>query len=464
MPWTRQIWFSASIASIFFVAAIVVNACPYCPPTDATLSEKLADADGACLVKFLNAKNGEELSMQTTTLEVVKSLPMRQMFKQGEIITIPIGVTAEAGDQFLLMGQEKLGEMEWSLPIPVDELGTELIYISKAPSRERAPAERLLYYWKHLDSTTPLISNDSFAEFAQAKFDDVKLLAPNFDREKIREWLEDANPQYDVRRDFYGMLLGLCGNDDDAAFLEEKILAPIPERKNRLGTGGMMAGYLMLRGQPGLKILMENKVDAVPLELVNDDPRTVDLNAVRMTLSFIWEYRREQFSEESLRAAMRRFLDRIEFAELAVVDLARWKDWTILDRLIEGYGREPWETQSAKERIISFAISCRKDVSKTPGVELPESAVKAQKFLDSLNPDFVKSVKLNSGEILPLPSSVKKSNRPEDDSTPLEPLAAMATLATIMVLLAAFHQVKTSPRRTAIPSHLQQEYTPECST
>ena len=403
-------------------ATVAIQACPYCPPTDATLSEKVSEADAVCLVKFLSSENGEELSMQTTSLEIVGLIKPTPPYKIGGTIEIPIGVTAKVGDRFLLIGQRKEGLMEWALPVEMDD--ESLAYVQQAPSPEvSAKATRLLYFLNCLGNSNPIISNDAFGEFARAELEDVQRMIeqlpadPNKKnsranvRAKVRKWLEDPSPRLDVRRAFYGMLLGFCGNDDDAQFLEQKLLAPIDPRKNRLGIEGIMAGYLLLNGEPGLKQIVAMKIDALPVDLAEDDPRLVDLNAVRMTLSFLWDYRRSQFSENGLRAAMRRFLDRPEFADMAVIDLARWKDWSVLDRLINEFGHAPWETRSAQEKIVAYALSCRKDVPASAGDQLPEQARKAQIFLDSLDPNLVQSVKRASGGLSPAAKPAAKTER-----------------------------------------------------
>lgn len=380
------------------VESLSARSCPYCPPTDATLSEKLAESDVACVVKFTG-------SDPTAKFEVVKPLPNKDRFKKGEQILTDFDVTAAAGDQFLLLGQLVEQNMQWKLPIPLDELWSVYTYLIKAPPIESPRRDRLVYFLKFLDNENTAIANDAFSEFAQADFSDVAAVTASFSRRDVRRWLEDPNPQVDVRRAFYGMVLGLCGNDDDAEFLEKKIFAPIDPEKNRLGIEGMMGGFLLLRGQAGLEELIEKKIDSVPEDLPNDDPRLVDLNALRMTLSFLWDYRRSQFTEDSLRAAMRRFLRRSEFADLAVVDLSRWKDWASLDQLIAGYGKEPWDTTSAKEKVVAFALSCRRDAKVDSDAPLPEHAVKAQKFLDSLDPAIVDRVRRTLGGKAPAPRS-----------------------------------------------------------
>lgn len=425
MPGNRRDLVVGLVASLVTIASVFVQACPFCPPTDPTLSEKLAESDTACLVMFLSSVDGEELSMQKTIFQVLRPLKPSEDFKVDSQIEIPIGVTAKKGDVYLLFGQKKEGAMEWSLP---DEMNDEsLAYVEQAPSPEaKSKSERLVYFFNCLGNSNSKISNDAFGEFARAELGEVQRMLEQLPeqsdrktsrasvRAKLRKWLNDPNPTLDVRRGFYGMLLGMCGTEDDAKFLETMILAPIAPDKNRFWIEGVMAGYLMLRGEPGLRLIVEQKIDSLPRVVPISDPRLTDINAIRGTLSFLWDNRRPQFSDETLRVVMRRFLDRPEFADLVVANLARWKDWSTLDRLIAAYGREPWETRSAQEKIVAFALSCRKDVPANSGENLPEHAAKAQAFLDSLDPDFVKSVKQGSGGLVPPPKTRSKTVCPDN--------------------------------------------------
>lgn len=394
MPGARHSLFVTAICLIAFVHANVSPGCPYCPRSnEATLCERLASADIACIVKFVESKNGEELSMQTTTFQIEKLMKPFGSFKKNDRFVVSFGQTAKKGDPFLIMGQMQDNEMEWSLPIPLDELWGVYRYLDKAPSPERPADQRLSYFLKYLDNENQQISNDAFDEFARARFEDVVQIVPQLSRDDLRRWLNDPNPQLDPRRAFYAMLLGLCGNSDDARFLEQKIFAPIDPTRNRLGIDGMMGGYLILKREAGLKKLVEQKVLVVPKEVDPSDPRLSDMAALKMTLNFLWDFRRQDFTEDSLRTAMRAFLDRPEFADLAIIDLARWKDWTPLDRLIGEYGHEPWDTKSQKAKVVAYVLSCRKDAPPDANGKLPAHAVKAQEFLDSLDPEFVESVR-----------------------------------------------------------------------
>lgn len=415
MPRKWHIVLVAFVLGAILVGGTAVAACPYCPRFDFTLSTKLADADEACIVAFIDSKDGEELSRQSTRFQIKQFLKPSKKYKVGDEVEIPIGVTGNKGDTFLLMGQKDDERFEWGLPVEIDEISRE--YVRQAPSPEVKPEEdRLVYFLKFLDVANPQISNDAFAEFSRAKFEDVERLVTKIDRDKlrtrVRKWLDDPNPQLVVRRAFYGMLLGLIGNDDDAEFLKNQIMAPIDPDKVRWGIEGMMGGFLILRGEDGLKFLVEKKINSIPKGWKLTDAQRDDLDAVRMTLSFLWDFRHHQFSEESLRSVLRRYLDGPQFAESVIVDLARWKDWSSLDRLIASYGQPPWETRSGKEKVVAFALACQKDpAAATKKKGEISSAEKATKFLDGLDPAFVQSVKSGGGLS---PISIRPSNPKKD--------------------------------------------------
>ena len=94
-----------------------------------------------------------------------------------------------------------------------------------------------------------MIGDDAFGEFANAAYSDVVLLSKELPREKLRTWLT-SNMVSPGRIGLYGMMLGLCGTDEDVKLLERKILEGTEDF--RLGIDGVMGGYLLLTGEKGL--------------------------------------------------------------------------------------------------------------------------------------------------------------------------------------------------------------------
>ncbi|MFO0919358.1 MAG: hypothetical protein U0872_13730 [Planctomycetaceae bacterium] len=372
-------------------SALAAPGCPFCPPTQPTFSEQLAESDAACLVKWVSVsetKSGDEIGSATTTFEVVE--PVRTgngKLSPGTKITVDFLRMGRPGELFVLFGKTEETGIGWSAPVEVAEDSFQ--YIRQAPALEVPPEKRLKYFLKFLETSDSVIANDAFAEFSRAKYEDMAQLAATFPREKLRRWLESPETSK-VRLGFYGLLLGLCGNDDDANFLAEQIFAPVAPDDVRLGIDGMMGGYLLLTRSAGLQRLVDGKMR---------DPETpsTDLFAVLNALRFTWEYCRDRLPAAELRQALELFLDRSEFAELVLPDLARWKDWSVLDRLISQYGQDPFDYDAAKLKIIQFAQACAKDKS-TEGMT-PEHVTAAKMFLarvESESPNLIRQTRLNS--------------------------------------------------------------------
>ena len=70
------------------------------------------------------------------------------------------------------------------------------------------------------------------------------------------------------------------------------------------------------------------------LFLKNKDAEYTDTYATIMALRFHGT-RRERHSAERLLEGLRTMLDRPQLADLVIPDLARWEDWSVIDRLVD---------------------------------------------------------------------------------------------------------------------------------
>ncbi len=89
-------------------------------------------------------------------------------------------------------------------------------------------------------------------------------------------------------------------------------------------------------------------------------------------LRYLWSYGNGKISPERLLAAMRKLIERPQFAASAITDLARWKDWSVQPRLMELYGRKGFDDRESKRAIIAYLIACTKDAPTGAGDEPPE--------------------------------------------------------------------------------------------
>ena len=230
--------------------------------------------------------------------------------------------------------------------------------MAQAPTPEVPAAKRLTYFVRFLEFPDQLVSNDAYAEFANAPYKDIAAVASKLPHEKIRQWIvRPETPQ--PRLGLYGMMLGLCGDNHDATapgrqdFAEDRGL---PHRHRRPDLRLSVAD----RDRPGLEHIDEWKFKdrKVPFS---------ETYAAMMGLRFMWQYASGRIPNERLMQSMRILLDRPELADLVIADLARWNDWSVQDRLMDIYGKGEYNIPSIKRAIIRYMLASTQTKSAARG-------------------------------------------------------------------------------------------------
>ncbi|WP_298861251.1 hypothetical protein [uncultured Gimesia sp.] len=359
-----------------------VTACPFCSAPSLTLTEQLSQSDVAVLVQWSEAEKGTLEKAGKTVFEVKEIVRQsdKDKLKVGDQITINRHRPGKKGNLFLLLGT-KGTSIDWGDPIEVTE--TSFHYISQAPAPEEKTTKRLRYFLKFLEYPDQMVSNDAYAEFANAPYEDITPLAKDLPREKLRKWIVDPDTPV-TRLGLYGLLLGLCGQESDVAFMEKKINEPTKEF--RLGIDGVISGYLLLTGAEGL-----DKIDKT--KFIPKNVAFSETYAAMQALRFMWTYGDERISKERLRKSMQLLLDRPELTDLVVADLARWNDWSVQDRLMKMYGTGDYDIPSIKRAIVRYLLVASKGKNKK-GIG-PDAATteKAKALLDKLRKEDPKTVK-----------------------------------------------------------------------
>ena len=353
---------SAAVMTVAFLmttaGASAARCCPFCSAPSLTLAEQMAQADAAILVQWVGGKKATEKSAGETVYEIRQIVRnYKNELKVGGRVTLPRYRESKVGDLFLLVGSKGV-TIEWASPLEVTE--TSFNYVAQAPSPEVPTAQRLEYYAKFLEYPDQMISNDAYGEFANAPYDDITQLAEKLPREKIRGWITNKDTPA-TRMGLYGLLIGLCGNDEDGRILEAKILEETEDF--RLGIDGLMSGYLLLTGEKGMAVLDEHK-------LKNRSVPFSETYAAMQALRFMWKYAEGRIEKSRLRASMRILLDRPELADLVIADLARWKDWEVQDRLmalyIQALASAPDEGVPAEETTGEVVAKDKPDETSPP--------------------------------------------------------------------------------------------------
>jgi hypothetical protein len=343
----------SGIGTAYAVVAVLVLsgadalACPFCSPSD-TFTVRIDQAYECYAVEWVAGREGDPDRLDTGSTEV----RIRHVFKTapparqpGDALTLTHFSPGQPGQVFLLFGQLQEGErVGWDGLLACSAELSD--YLVGRPAKEITAPARLHYFIPYLEHADEEIAVDAYAEFANASYEAVKSVAAEFPTDQLIRWVTESTTGTGriARNGFYGMVIGLCGGEAEAAALERIILTPGEDF--RIGIDGVMGGYLLLRGEAGLDVLQRHVSSP-------STPSSEDF-AFQQAVRFVGEYARDQFSRESLCRALRPLVDDPQFVELALVDLARWGDLSLVDLLIDRYGHPDFANFPTQTAIVRY--------------------------------------------------------------------------------------------------------------
>lgn len=378
-------------------------ACPFCSAESRSLTEELELSDAAVFAK-LAGPNAADLESGNAKFKIIRVLAGEEVLgDRKEIETVFFG-EPDTEQTFLITG---IGTdyTEWATPMPLSAAAVE--YIGKLPEVPVKGADRLAYFQEHLEHPDTLLAQDAYEEFARAPYADVKELAPRMHHDRLVSWIKnpEINPS---RRRLYLTMLGVCGSAADLPMLEQMIvsgyedkrpfiepvvagglalggpldlptwteLVKLDERRKKLGLDALIGCYMVLRGPAGLDLIDERLLRAPNVEY------SYVYSAI-MALRFLGE-ETQIVPRERLLQSVRLLLDNKDFADQVILDLARWEDWSVLDRLVEmfkssgaaGYVRAP---------VVAYLLAA----IEQPG-DVGTRANKALAELEAVDPEAVK--------------------------------------------------------------------------
>jgi hypothetical protein len=241
---------------------------------------------------------------------------------------------------------------------------------------EKGP-DRLAFFLGHLEDEDETLTRDAYDEFAVAPYEDVKGLEDKMDAARLLAWIEDPKVPANRRR-LYATMLGVCGTPAEAeriaAILEGKgVAAEQPEVRN--GLDALIACHVALQGDKALDL-----VDRLFLARAGQDkeiPFTETYAAV-MALRFLGE-ESDLVPRERVLESLKLLLDEPKLADLVIADLARWQDWSVIDRLVAIFKDAKADNIFVREPIVNYLRAC----------PLPEAA-EAVKELEAIDPEAVR--------------------------------------------------------------------------
>jgi hypothetical protein len=332
--------------AILLIAAGGAGACPFCTALGPSLAQRREQSAVVAL-----AEVESQSSDKRARLRIHRVLKGAERL-DGKLLDIPLEMTVRAGSLLLVFASDTAdkspSELTWQA-VSVNE--TSYAYFAKSPSLKEPTVQRLVHFVPCLEHRDPLIAEDAYLEFGHAPFDEVARMADQLPMDRVRVWLGDANVPA-TRKGFYGLALGLATQPDvrraNAELLRQMIVEPADDF--RAGFDGILGGYLLLAGNGGLE-LIESRY------LSNARAADGDVRHAQTALRFYWEYGRE-IPRERIARACRRLIARPEFAESAIVDLARWKDWTAVDQIAALYHQQAYVQPAIRRAVVGYLLAC----------------------------------------------------------------------------------------------------------
>ncbi|HET6883135.1 MAG TPA: hypothetical protein VFI31_23400 [Pirellulales bacterium] len=364
-------WLSMMLA-IGLMTPASVWACPFCNAQSKTLSEELDGADAAVIAKLLKGPSKEAIAAGNADAE--STFEVVQVLKGPEKLPKTIGVLyfgqQPSGTQFLIFGVDPK-KIQWAAPNPLSARAVK--YVAQLSKLPKKGAVRLAFFQEYLEDQESLLATDAYDEFARAPYAEVKDLKEQMHRDRLLAWINDREVPASRRR-LYLTMLGVCGQPDDIAVLEQMIKSS--DRQVRTALDAMVACYLILKGPEGMPLIEE-------LFLKNKDAEYTDTYAAIMALRFLGQ-EASAVPKERLLGGLRAMLDRPQLADLVIPDLARWQDWSAMDKLVELFKNADEESSWVKVPVVNYLRACPKPEAKAYLTELakldPESVKRANTF------------------------------------------------------------------------------------
>ncbi len=326
--------------------------CPFCSAVSQTLRQEMSAMDTVAIGRIVpgSATDSE------ATFRIESVLTGQKLLEPNQELLVNYFGNPEPGQSFLLMGVDP-PDLLWSSPLPVSDVAIR--YVESINKLPESSVERLKFYLDYLEHSESLLARDAYDEFASAPYSEIIALKPMLNRQQLLKWIQDTDLPPDRKR-LYLVMLGVCGEESDADLLEDMLRSDDPNR--RAGLDAMIACYATLKGEKGLGLIDE-------LFLKNKKSQYADTYAAIMALRF---HGTDGGVIEKGRVleSMRLILDRPELADLVIPDLARWEDWSQIEKLASLFKGADEKSSWVRVPVINYLRAC----------PLPEAASELEKL------------------------------------------------------------------------------------
>jgi hypothetical protein len=345
--------FGAATLSMLALSAAPARACPFCGSVQSTLAQDIKGSDVAVVAKLValpvrtETKDGElNVATPMAKFEIREVLKGADALAGAKLVEAPFFDDKPLGGEYLILGAQPPAVV-WAPPYALTPRSRK--YVSEIVKLPVSGTERLAYFENYFEDTEDLLKNDSYYEFALAPYPALQAMKSRMQHDKLVAWVRDPVVVVSHRR-LYLTMLGVCGTPADVGMLETLLRSDDPKFKT--GLDATVACYLTLKHADGLPLIED-------LFLRKKQEEFTDIFSVVMALRFLGQEEHGPIPRERLVQSMRLVLDHPRLADQAIMDLARWKDWTVMDRLVNLFtSADPETTTWVRIPVINYLRAC----------------------------------------------------------------------------------------------------------
>jgi hypothetical protein len=347
---THRRWLIPSLALLLIATSLSIAplrqtlACPFCSAVAQTLRQEMEAMDAVVIASAMQSDSTRNADTGEVQMKIEIVLKGGEHVEVGDSVKAVYFGDVALGRRFLLSGVDP-SDMQWSC-LPVTRRAEQ--YIVRIPDlAKQDDAERLRFYMSYLQDDDSMLSRDAYDEFAIAPYAAMQQIKTEMDHDQLVKWIADETLSPDRKR-LYLTMLGVCGSKDDLPMLEEMLRST--QKTARAGLDALIACYLTLAGEPGLELVNTEF-------LVNKKASYADTYAAIMAIRFHGT-EGGVIARSALIESLHFILDRDELADLVIPDLARWQDWSQVDKLKELFLNADADNNWVRVPVINYMRAC----------------------------------------------------------------------------------------------------------
>jgi hypothetical protein len=354
-------------------AVAVVEACPFCASVGLTFTDQMASKDVVVAAKLIEIPevDPDAVELPQAKFEITKVFRGQKLVAPGMKFRALLVGKYELGQKFFVMGVNP-PNINWTTPMKASDRLLE--YFARLDTLPEKGADRLAFFQDYFEDEESVLAFDAYDEFAKAPYEDLIDLKDRMDRPKLLRLINDDNTSPNRRR-LYFTMLGVCGQPEDTRMLEELMLSG--SRKQMRGLEALIACYLTLKGEDGMELVSKTFFEDEDCEFTNT---MLAMQALRFHAS-----ETDVVPRERIIAAARHVLDRDEARDMVIPDLARWEDWSVMEKLVKIFRESDGDDNWIRVPIASYLFACPLPKAKVYLAELKEmdpASIARARYLD----------------------------------------------------------------------------------